>query len=122
MLRGCSRVPRHPPRLARSLCTPYRTYESGLKLRDLHAPAEGRAADDGDLLSVHHSGWLEDGSLFDTSLNDSLAGNQIEFEGASSEQLKGWDRGTPVQFTLGGGEVLPAWEEGLHGMVCCLAS
>ena len=113
VVRACERL---APRLTRSLCTPYRTYESGLKFRDLHTPAEGRAADDGDLLSVHHTGRLEDGTVFDTSLNGSMSGNQIEFEGVSAEQLKGWDRGTPVQFTLGGGEVLPGWEEGLHGM------
>lgn len=27
-----------------------------------------------------------------------------------------WDQGKPVTFTLGGGEVIPAWEEALEGM------
>ena len=102
----------------RALCaSSWRTYESGLKLRDLTAPEEGRTADDGDAISVHYTGRLDDGTVFDTSLDDRLDGNQIEFEGAAGGvDLQGWDRGTPLQFTLGAGEVIPGWDEGLHGM------
>ena len=99
-------VLRQTPRLLRrsaaALCTRpgFSRYESGLQFRDTHVPEDGRVAEDGDLLSLHYSGRLEDGTLFDTSLDDSLKGNQPEFEGIPSEALLGWDRGHPLQFTL----------------------
>jgi FKBP-type peptidyl-prolyl cis-trans isomerase len=42
---------------------------------------------------VHYTGWLADGTRFDTSA----------------------DRG-PFEFVLGTGAVIPGWEEGLVGM------
>ena len=47
----------------------------------------------GDLLSVHYTGKLSDGTVFDTSLG----------------------RG-PFQFILGAGQVIPGWDQGLQGM------
>ena len=44
----------------------------------------------GDLLTVHYSGYLEDGSLFDSSVQ----------------------RETPFRFVLGTGQVLRGWDEG----------
>jgi len=105
-------------RVGRSLCSSleWTTLDnSGLRLRDLHAPEAGRTAREGDVVSVHFTGRLEDGTTFDTSLDENLAGNQVEFEGIASSELMGWDRGIPVQFTLGGGEVIPGWD-GVHGM------
>ena len=123
MLRVAHRVRRLPqaPRLRRAaLCTApeptFSRYESGLKFRDTHIPETGRIAEDGDELSLHYTGRLEDGTVFDTSLDDSLKGNQPEFEGIPSEQLMGWDRGHPLQFTLGSQEVIADWDEGVHGM------
>ena len=113
-------VMRQVPRLLRrtELCTipGFSMYESGLQFRDTHVPESGRVAEDGDLVSLHYSGWLEDGTLFDTSLDDSLMGNQPEFEGIPSEALLGWDRGHPLQFTLGSQEVIAGWDQGVHGM------
>ncbi|MBA3531773.1 MAG: FKBP-type peptidyl-prolyl cis-trans isomerase [Ardenticatenales bacterium] len=55
---------------------------------------EGAEAKEGDLVSVHYSGFLEDGTKFDSSL----------------------DAGQPIQFVLGSGQVIPGWEQGLQGM------
>ena len=46
-------------------------------------------------LKVNYSGWLPDGTLFDSSLNP------------------GRD---PFVFTLGVGQVIPGWDEGMVGM------
>ncbi len=55
---------------------------------------EGREAEEGDLLSVHYTGRLEDGTKFDSSL----------------------DRGRPFDFPLGAGFVIKGWDQALVGM------
>mmetsp|Transcript_22430 Transcript_22430/g.45785 ORF Transcript_22430/g.45785 Transcript_22430/m.45785 type:complete len:209 (-) Transcript_22430:22-648(-) len=123
--RQSARVLRQTSRTIRraALCTRpgaarpgFSMYKSGLQFRDVYVPEAGRVAEDGDLLSLHYTGRLEDGTLFDTSLDDSLKGNQPEFEGIPSEALLGWDRGHPLQFTLSCQEVIAGWDEGVHGM------
>lgn len=54
----------------------------------------GDVAEFGDVVSVHYTGTLEDGTKFDSSL----------------------DRGEPIQFQLGRGQVIPGWEQGIMGM------
>lgn len=54
----------------------------------------GREAAEGDTVTVHYTGWLMDGTKFDSSR----------------------DRGQPFSFTLGEGRVIPGWEQGVAGM------
>ncbi len=54
----------------------------------------GPAAKAGDLVRVHYTGRLLDGTKFDSSL----------------------DRGDPFEFTLGQGQVIKGWDEGVAGM------
>jgi len=71
----------------------YTTTESGLKYYDF-VEGEGDTPQPGDVVSVHYTGWLEDGVKFDSSL----------------------DRGQPFQFPLGMGQVIPGWDEGVASM------
>ena len=54
----------------------------------------GEEAKNGDGVAVHYTGWLTDGTKFDSSL----------------------DRGTPFVFTLGAGQVIRGWDAGVVGM------
>ena len=58
------------------------------------APGEGDEARPGSTVSVHYTGWLVDGTKFDTS------------------RL----RGEPFVFTLGSGQVIVGWDLGVEGM------
>jgi FKBP-type peptidyl-prolyl cis-trans isomerase len=54
----------------------------------------GEAAKEGSHVRVHYTGWLTNGKKFDSSV----------------------DAGTPFDFTIGNGEVIKGWEEGVSGM------
>lgn len=69
------------------------TSETGLKHAVLK-PGEGRAASNGKTVAVHYTGWLENGTRFDSSIA----------------------RGEPIRFRLGAGQVIRGWDEGLLGM------
>jgi len=69
------------------------TTPSGLKYEDL-ADGSGPAAKAGDAVEVHYTGWLTDGTKFDSSV----------------------DRGQPFGFALGAGRVIKGWDEGVAGM------
>lgn len=66
---------------------------SGLQYVDL-VKGEGREAHVGETASVHYTGWLKDGTKFDSSV----------------------DRGQPFSFRLGAGRVIKGWDEGVVGM------
>jgi FKBP-type peptidyl-prolyl cis-trans isomerase len=69
------------------------TTDSGLIYEDL-AVGEGAAAQAGDTVDVTYTGYLTDGTVFDSNL----------------------ESGEPFEFQLGAGYVIPGWDEGLVGM------
>jgi len=70
------------------------TSPSGVQFVDI-VPGRGEAAvQQGSVVTVHYTGWREDGVQFDSS----------------------HDIGRPLTFTLGKGQVVRGWEEGMLGM------
>ena len=66
---------------------------SGLNYDDVQQ-GQGATAARGQTVAVHYTGWLPNGTKFDSSR----------------------DRGDPFLFTLGAGQVIPGWDEGVAGM------
>lgn len=58
------------------------------------APGTGALAEPGKVFVVHYTGWLRDGTKFDSSR----------------------DRGTPLRFEQGKRRVIPGWDAGFEGM------
>jgi peptidylprolyl isomerase len=71
----------------------FTTTDSGLKYYDILA-GDGEEAVSGSTVTVNYTGWLTDNTKFDSSI----------------------DSGFPFTFTLGAGEVIPGWDEGVEGM------
>jgi peptidylprolyl isomerase len=71
----------------------FTTTESGLKYYDL-VEGTGATPTTGQTVVVHYTGWLEDGTQFDSSV----------------------DRGQPFSFALGTGGVIAGWDEGVATM------
>lgn len=65
----------------------------GVEIRDTEQ-GEGPEANRNDTVTVHYTGWLEDGTEFDSSHS----------------------RNQPFTLTLGAGQVIPGWEQGIRGM------
>ncbi len=66
---------------------------SELIIEDLTV-GDGATATAGQSVLVHYTGWLTDGTKFDSSV----------------------DRGEPFEFNLGRGQVIPGWDQGVAGM------
>lgn len=69
------------------------TTSSGLVIEDITV-GDGAAAAAGQTVSVHYTGWLTNGTKFDSSK----------------------DRNEPFEFALGRGWVIRGWDEGVQGM------
>ena len=67
-------------------------YDNGLIVQDV-VVGSGKTAENGDTLSAHYVGALQDGTVFDES----------------------YGRGQPIQFVLGSGQLIQGWELGLVG-------
>lgn len=63
------------------------TTDSGLKYIVIIS-GDGRRAERYRPVRVHYTGWLEDGTLFDSSL---LAGEPAEFELGAGQVIRAWD-------------------------------
>lgn len=70
------------------------TTPSGLRYEDLTVGDGAEAKGRGQTVSVHYTGWLEDGTKFDSSL----------------------DRDDPFSFPLDCSYVIKGWDEGVKGM------
>lgn len=69
------------------------TTKTGLQYVDIKV-GEGDMPKLGDTVVVHYTGWLEDGTKFDSSV----------------------DRGEPFEFSIGLGQVISGWDEGVGTM------
>ena len=72
---------------------PVETTASGLMYIDLEE-GTGPMPASGQTVAVQYTGWLVNGTRFDSS----------------------WERGTPLTFPIGSGKVIPGWEEGVSTM------
>jgi peptidylprolyl isomerase len=71
----------------------WHTLPSGLQYADI-AIGNGATPADGQVVVVHFTGWLDDGTRFDSTRV----------------------RGKPFGFPLGSGQVIQGWDEGVRGM------
>lgn len=78
---------------AGDLTNNYPTMQNGFTSQEV-VVGTGDEAKSGDLVAAHYVGRLENGQVFDSSV----------------------DRGVPIQFLLGTGQVIRGWDEGIVGM------
>jgi len=64
-----------------------------MKVEKINA-GDGAVPKHGDTVNVHYTGWLTDGTKFDSSV----------------------DRDQPFSFVLGTGQVIQGWDQGVAGM------
>ena len=68
-----------------------KTTASGLMYYEVKKAGSAVKAEAGKTVRVHYSGYLADGTMFDSSV----------------------ERGEPIEFPLGKGQVIPGWDEGI---------
>ena len=71
--------------------TLFKTTASGVKYA-IVSQGEGPAVEAGKVVTVHYSGYLQNGTMFDSSV----------------------ERDEPIMFIVGQGQVVPGWDEGLQ--------
>ena len=76
-----------------SMPTDLQSSPSGLQYT-IDRPGTGAQPQPGQTVAVHYTGWLTDGSKFDSSR----------------------DRGAPIEFPIGQGRVIKGWDEGVGAM------
>ncbi|MGH7552243.1 MAG: FKBP-type peptidyl-prolyl cis-trans isomerase [Longimicrobiales bacterium] len=89
---GVTVAQEYAPALGVDLAQMTRT-DSGLCYQDMQE-GTGEVAAAGDSVAVHYTGWLPDGTKFDSSV----------------------DRGDPIRFPIGMREVIRGWDEGIVGL------
>ncbi len=67
--------------------------DNKFKIEEIKAGV-GEEVQSGDYVTIHYTGWLEDGTVFDSSVK----------------------RGTPFQTRIGVGQVIAGWDMGVIGM------
>lgn len=90
ILAGCTATTRYPGMQSERNV---QSTPSGLKFIEL-AEGTGPAAEAGQTVTVHYTGFLMDSTKFDSSV----------------------DRGEPFEFRLGSGQVIRGWDQGVAGM------
>jgi hypothetical protein len=85
-------LPKEPNLVPKELPGKTVTQASGLAYTD-EKVGQGKAATAGDTVTVNYTGWLTDGSRFDSSIGKA-----------------------PFTLTLGAGSVIKGWDQGLQGM------
>ena len=87
-------VTAHDPQVATKVDEKdYITTPSGLKYYDFKV-GDGNSPTTGQTVDVNYTGWLQNGTQFDSSI----------------------DRGAPISFAIGSGNVIPGWDEGVATM------
>ncbi len=76
-----------------SIPTNLETTSSGLQY-SIDQPGTGDGVKTGQIVRVHYTGWLTNGTKFDSSR----------------------DRGAPLEFPVGTGRVIKGWDEGVGAM------
>jgi FKBP-type peptidyl-prolyl cis-trans isomerase len=78
-----------------------RTTDSGLKIVEVKTISQAMTAEAGDMVWVHYTGTLQNGTVFDSSLK------KVNPQSGEAD---------PIAFRLGQGHVIKGWDEGIAGM------